>query len=269
MMTTWVDDIMQNDRVTELWLGCLLFLFNWLYFPLTCGALLIYEGFTEPFLGPKIKGMQNEITTFILYVQTVANALHIYLVWMFFMILPSSSKRFLAIAVGTIYPTMCSITASANDELDDIEYWLTYWSVYGCLFLIMDLVDTWMGQTLGFYGLVILITVYLMLPMFRGAEKVFRNILVPLAGLKEMLMLRDAYKIKRQMLKDLDPERQALVSKSVALIFNDNNQDTDPAALQGKLRQCWYEIKMHSKTPSFGSKKTSKYEQSSVKLNLV
>ena len=173
-----------------------------------------------------------------------------------------------AIAVGTIYPTMCSITASANDELDDIEYWLTYWSVYGCLFLIMDLVDTWMGQTLGFYGLVILITVYLMLPMFRGAEKVFRNILVPLAGLKEMLMLRDAYKIKRQMLKDLDPERQALVSKSVALIFNDNDQDTDPAALQGKLRQCWNDL-LHSKTPFFGSKKTSKYEQSSVKLNLV
>jgi len=242
MMTTWVDDIMQNDRVTELWLGCLLFLFNWLYFPLTCGALLIYEGFTEPFLGPKIKGMQNEITTFILYVQTVANALHIYLVWMFFMILPSNSKRFLAIAVGTIYPTMCSITASANDELDDIEYWLTYWSVYGCLFLIMDLVDTWMGQTLGFYGLVILITVYLMLPMFRGAEKVFRNILVPLAGLKEMLMLRDAYKIKRQMLKDLDPERQALVSKSVALIFNDNDQDTDPSALQGKLCFCSHRV---------------------------
>ena len=52
MMTTWVDDAIDNEYVKGVWLGCLLFTFFWLYFPLTCGALLVYDGNTVPFLGP-------------------------------------------------------------------------------------------------------------------------------------------------------------------------------------------------------------------------
>lgn len=50
----------------------------------------------------------------------------------------------------------------------------------------MDLSEIVMGRIPGFYTLVILATIYLMLPMFRGADKVFRKILVPLAGLQEV-----------------------------------------------------------------------------------
>jgi hypothetical protein len=127
----------------------------------------------------------------------------------------------------------------------------------------MDLIETWLGQTTILYCFMILITVYLFLPMFRGADKVFRNILVPLAGLQEMLMLRDAYMIKRQMLKDLDPERARLVGKSIANIF-DSEGGADPAV---KLKQSWTWLKM----PASKSVQPLNYEKpvDVSKLNLV
>jgi hypothetical protein len=50
----------------------------------------------------------------------------------------------------------------------------------------MDLSEKVLGRIPGFYTLIIFATIYLMLPMFRGADKVFRKILVPLAGLQEV-----------------------------------------------------------------------------------
>ena len=47
---------------------------------------------------------------------------------------------------------------------------------------MMDTLETFVGWVPGFYTLAIFTTVCLMLPMFRGADKVFRKILVPLAG---------------------------------------------------------------------------------------
>ena len=259
MMTTWVDDVIYNEYAKGVWLGSLLFTFIWLYFPLTCGAQLVYERVTVPLLGHRVQHVQNEITTFILYAQSVASALHIYLVWLFFMILPSDLKRVVAISIGTIYPFLCSVTAAAGDRIEDITYWLTYWAAYGCLFVIMTMIEHWMGQTGVLYCFVILITVYLMLPMFRGADKVFRNILVPLAGLKEMLMLRDAYQIKKQMLKDLDPERAKLVGKSISYLFDNEEDGTDPGV---KLKRSWNWLKMPGKPMQYDDARAAK-------LNLV
>ena len=71
-------------------------------------------------------------------------------------------------AIGTVYPEVSSIVAASTEEVADDTYWLTYWSVYGCLFLIMELLEVFIGWVPGFYTLVILATVYLMLPMFRA-----------------------------------------------------------------------------------------------------
>lgn len=166
-----------------------------------------------------------------------------------------------------MYPFICSVTAVATDEIEDDTYWLTYWAVYGCLFLLMDLFETWLGRIPGFYTLMIFTTVYLMLPMFRGADKVFRKILVPLAGLQELLLLRDSIQIKKQMLKDLDPERARLVSKSIAKFFNGEGDDADPAVLKGELMQSWTAIKLPKiKLPSFRKKAD---EQPTETTNLV
>ena len=139
MITTWVDDVIKEDRADSIWLGILTFTFVWLYFPLTCGAYLVYEHITAPFIGPKVKPLQRKMNNFITYLyQTLANAVHLYLLWIIFLFLPSGLKRIVTIAVGTVYPFVCSVTAAATEEIEDDTYWLTYWAVYGCLFLIMD-----------------------------------------------------------------------------------------------------------------------------------
>jgi hypothetical protein len=79
-----------------------------------------------------------------------------------------------------------------------------------------------------------------------------------------MLMLRDAYMIKRQMLKGLDPERARLVGKSIANIFDSESDGADPAV---KLKQSWTWLKM----PATKSVQPLKYEKpvDASKLNLV
>ena len=93
-----------------------------------------------------------------------------------------------------------------------------------------------------------------MLPMFRGADKVFRKILVPLAGLQEMLMLRDSIQIKKQMLKDLDPERAKIVRKSIAKFFDNDDDDADPAVLKEELMTSWSGVKIPKISNPFSSK---------------
>jgi len=263
MVTTWVDDIIIDDRIDDIWFGSLLFSFFWLYFPLTCGAMLVYEKITQPLLGPCFKPLQERMSNVILYIyQALTNATHLYFLWFFFILLPAGSKRAVAVAIGTVYPFISSVSATATDDMEDDSYWLTYWAVYGCLFLFMDLLETWLGQVPGFYSLIISATVYLMLPMFRGADKVFRNILVPLAGLQELLILRDSLLIRNQMLKSLNPDRSKAVSRSIARFFNGESDAADPDVLRKELKQSWSALNIsRSVTPSGFGKKSSKYEE--------
>ncbi len=76
-------------------------------------------------------------------------------------------------------------------------------------------------------------------------------------------MLRDASQIQKQMLKDLDPERAKLVGKSIASIFDKEDDSVDPGA---KLKQSWNWLKFLN--TKFG--KPLKYEEPQPgKLNLV
>lgn len=83
-----------------------------------------------------------------------------------------------------------------------------------------------------------------MLPMFQGADKVFRKILVPLAGLQEMLMLSDAIQVKKRMLKDLPPDRAKAVRKAIAKFYDDDDDTADPAELKKEMLQGWQGIKV-------------------------
>lgn len=199
----------------------------------------------------------------------LSNAFHLYLVWIIFMFLPAGLKRIIAIAIGTVYPAICSIIAVATEEIEDDTYWLTYWSVYGCLFLIMDVTEDFLGKIPGFYTLIIFTTIYLMLPMFRGADKVFRKVLVPLAGLQELLMLRDAMVIKKQMLKDLDPERASVLQKQISKFFDGSTSDSDPAMLKEELMVGWGKIKLPKFQLPFGKAKEEDGDEPTEKTNLV
>lgn len=108
-----------------------------------------------------------------------------------------------------------------------------------------------------------------MLPMFRGADKVFRKILVPLAGLQEMLLLRDSIQIKKQMLKDLPPDRAELVSKSIAKFFDGKGGEADPTVLKGELMQTWSALKIPKIKLPFGKKKEKDEGEPTETTNLV
>jgi len=249
MATEWVGHVLQ-DKGQVIWLECTTTFFVWLFYPLTDGAHLIYHHITEPFIAPRLKPIQYKMNNAIMaFYQMMMNAMHLWFVWIIFLFLPKGLKRTVAVLIGTVYPLICSIGAATTEEVADDTYWLTYWSVYGCLFLIMELLETWLGWIPGFYTLVIFSTVYLMLPMFQGADKLFRKVLVPLAGLTEMLMLRDAIQVKKQMLRDLPPARAAAVRQAIAKFYADEEATTvDPAELPGAMKTefmtSWTSIKL-------------------------
>lgn len=97
-----------------------------------------------------------------------------------------------------------------------------------------------------------------MLPMFSGAEKAFRKILVPLFGLTEMLMVRDAVKLKKQMFKDLDPVRAMKVRKAIAGYYDDDDDvDGDAHKLNDQLSPDWNLFKMPKLSNFFGKNSSS------------
>eukprot|EP00979_Chaetoceros_neogracilis_P004439 scaffold787_cov285-Chaetoceros_neogracile.AAC.3 len=63
-----------------------------------------------------------------------------------------------------------------------------------------------------------------------GDDTVFRSVLVPLAGLQELLARRDAEVVRRQVIADVPPERRALVMKAIAKSFEDGGEKTPRAA---------------------------------------
>ena len=56
-------------------------------------------------------------------------------------------------------------------------------------------------------------------------SQVFRSILVPLAGLQELLVRRDAEVLKRAALADVPPERRQLVMKAIAQSFEKGSKE--------------------------------------------
>ena len=87
--------------------------------------------------------------------------------------------------------------------------------------------ETYLGPIPGYYTGLIFLEVYLMVPMFGGAEKVFRKFLVPLFGQQEMLMLRDAFLVNKRIFKDLKPERAAVVRQTISNYFKYSHDDHD------------------------------------------
>ena len=85
--------------------------------------------------------------------------------------------------------------------------------------LVMTLVERAAGAPLGLYTACLATTLYLMLPMFNGADVVFRNVLVPLAGQREALLLKDAKTLAKNMVKQLPASRHGEAGEAIAEAF--------------------------------------------------
>ncbi len=88
-----------------------------------------------------------------------------------------------------------------------------------------DFVDDYLGFIPGFYTAIIGLTMYLMLPMFDGANKIFREVLVPLFRLEEFLVKRDAEDLKRMTLSAILPERRKMVLQSMSDTFRAGSEE--------------------------------------------
>ena len=144
--------------------------------------------------------------------------------WFVFMTFPEEQRRFITVALGTIYPTAASIVAVSQpaDTMAtgaDTTFWLTYWSSYSILFLLMDYLENFIGHIRGFYSVCLVATVYLFLPMFNGAETVFRRVLVPLSGQYENMLLRDVHIVQLEMEKLIPEKKRGGVLQKASDIF--------------------------------------------------
>lgn len=144
--------------------------------------------------------------------------------WFVFISFSEEQRRFITVALGTIYPTAASIVAVSQpaDTVAagaDTTFWLTYWSAYSILFLLMDYLENFIGHIRGFYSICLVATVYLFLPMFNGAETVFRRVLVPLSGQYENMLLRDVHIVQLEMEKLIPEKSRGGVLQKASDIF--------------------------------------------------
>ena len=186
----------------------------------TDGSALLYDLVTKPFIAPFARVLEKKLEGFGGLILTLVNGSHIYFLWWVFLFMPAEARRFITVAVGTVYPTIASIVALTTETGKDDIYWLTYWSCYSLLFIAMDYLENYIGVR-GFYSLCLCGTVYLFLPMFKGAEAVFRNVLVPLSGQYENMLLRDAQIVRQEMERKIPKKMRAKVMSKAASIFSE------------------------------------------------
>ena len=160
----------------------------------------------------------------------LVNTSYLWFLWFAFMTLPEEARRFLVVAAGTAYPMVASIMAATASDDDDTTtssnsgllvedadtFWLTYWACFNILFLAMDYLENFIGEIRGFYSICLVSTIYLFLPMFRGADVIYRHILIPLTGHQKELILHDTWKVRLRIEKAIpdDSVRSEVLSKA-------------------------------------------------------
>lgn len=219
--TEFVDEIREYfPRGGDHWYEFEFFLTVWLMFPLTDGATLIYDVFTEPYLSPYAKKIKSKMEGWVAVILTVVNSSYLSFVWFLFMCFPEEQRRFAVVAVGTVYPMAASLIAiTTKSDTSADTFWLTYWSCFSLLFLAMDYLENFVGSIPGFYSVCLVATIYLFLPMFDGANVVFRRMLVPLAGQYENMLLHDAYLVRKGMENSIPVDYHDRIFKRAAEVF--------------------------------------------------
>jgi len=223
------DKLSTKIDYVELWFGFEFFFFLWLFLPWTDGAVLIHKNIGDPYIRPILEPITKLLDSWISVL--ISGSINFIFLWIFFVgfiTVKAKYQHFVTVTVGVVYPFLCSVAAAHTDQVEDDTYWLTYWACYGILFLAMQFIDQVVGGFPGIYVVVLSSTIYLMLPMFQGAEKVFRNVLVPLFRQHEMLFVRDAMRLEKDIAKKIPKSRVDSVRKKIASRFS-NNLSNDPS----------------------------------------
>jgi len=221
-VTEWMDVVAEHyPSIAEHWYEFEFFILLWLLLPFTDGSTFMFDKITAPLFGGIAESVKNKMEGRMSVIMIFINSSYLWIMWFTFMTLDDEARRFIVIAVGTIYPIVASTVActTRSDQKDD-SFWLTYWTCFSILFIMMDYLENFIGKIPGFYSICLCATVYLFLPMFRGADSVFRNILVPLSGQYEAMLLRDIYMVKEEMMKKIPKKSRERALEKAAAIFD-------------------------------------------------
>ena len=239
-LTEFMDNITAYlPQAGEHWYEFELFTVLWLVLPYTNGAGVVYDYITKPYLTPIAQRLAIKMQGWVQLLLSLVNTSYIWTVWYVFTWLPEEQRRFVVIAVGTAYPLAASIVAlgiQGDDATDKrqkqavittdtlmVTKWLTYWATYMLLFVAMDYLENFVGHIRGFYSLCVFATLYLALPMFDGAQVVFRRILVPLSGQYETLLLRDIWIMKQDILLKMPENKQRSMMARASAVFTESD----------------------------------------------
>ncbi len=156
--------------VAEHWYEGEFLILLWLLLPFTDGSTLMFNVVTEPLLAPIAKTIKKKAEGKMSIISIVVNAAYLWGMWFTFLVLDEEAKRFIVIAVGTIYPISASMVACTRTGLSkfvikDDTFWLTYWICFSILFIMMDYLETFVGSIKGFYSICLCATIYLFLPL--------------------------------------------------------------------------------------------------------
>lgn len=225
--TEWMDIVAEHyPIISDHWYKFEFFAMLWMLLPFTDGAALLYSKITEPYIVPLAESFKSKLEGNIAMFLMIINTGYLWMVWFVFMNLDEEAKRFIVVAAGTVYPIVTSIVSmSKSAHAHDVTFWLTYWSCFSILFIMMDYIENFLGTIPGFYSLCLCSTVYLFLPMFNGADAIFRNILVPLSGQQEQMYLRDVELMRIEMQKAIPLKVQGTVFAKAAALFAQKGKD--------------------------------------------
>jgi len=219
--TEWMDIVAEHyPVVSDHWYKFEFITLLWMLLPFTDGSALLYSTITEPYIVPLAESFKSKLEGNVAIFLLLINTGYLWMIWFVFMTLDEEAKRFIVVAAGTVYPVVATIVCmSKNSKTHNITFWLTYWACFSVLFIMMDYLENFVGTIPGFYSLCLCITVYLFLPMFNGADVIFRNILVPLSGQQEQMYLRDVEIMRLEMLDVIPPNVQGKVFAKAAAVF--------------------------------------------------
>lgn len=219
--TEFMDQLsLKYDKLYQYWHNFEVLVVLWLILPVTDGATLLYTTVAQPYLLPLVTPIKARADGWIATLAlTTINASYLWWFSFGFMQLPITVKRYAVMIAGSVYPVAATIVALASTADNTEMRWLTYWPCFSLLFLIMIGVEKFVGSFKGLYVMMLAATLYLMLPMVDGSMKVFRNVLVPLLGQQELLIIRDAQALAGELLQKIPVDRQEHARQQAASAF--------------------------------------------------
>jgi len=88
-------------------------------------------------------------------------------------------------AVGFIYPLYATILCIEKQKDEQKTQWLTYWVIFSMIGVLEVFIEMLLFWIPFFYPLKLTFTLWLMLPQYKGASIIFRDLILPLLSKNE------------------------------------------------------------------------------------